>query len=520
MNKKIIWGIVIAVIVVMIIGVVYGLSYKERALNCCHGEQYEQFPISEWNVYKNDKVGYRVKYPKNWVADNIYSDYSDMTDIILYRPNEIKGDNDVPVEYVSIKLLKSNCEATSSWKESYSEIFEKTKQFEKNTCLNKDLMIKEYALSEYGKQLLEKISATFELTSQTSTVSTSDWKTYTDSINGYQIDYPSNWIVEKNLGVSVRFINPERQGKPDTDIPVEAFGLGFNKTSCKNSEWKEGFGLIFYKSSCISVEKGLYASMSAGDENAKKIEDKILTSFKFTSQKTDVSVNTTPSIKVLSPNGGEKINFDQSYEIKWNNTDVENGGSIYISPKGKDMDKSLVVDRFAYKGQAYTWKAGEVFSSDFKSRVKVTPGEYKIGVCLTKYVNNKSVEECDWSDNYFTITTSANSETITVTVPNGIYKTNFPIIPFTWKSNYSTKQPHAFLWPSQEPVNDGNPTPDGYYKSLIPGSLGGTDSLKINSTISSGTHYKILVCDKGVSRVTLDILSDLCGMSPEFTITN
>lgn len=247
-----------------------------------------------------------------------------------------------------------------------------------------------------------KLYGPFDLT-KASTSSTSDWKTYTDSINGYQIDYPSNWIVEKNLGVSVRFINPERQGKPDTDIPVEAFGLGFNKSSCENSEWKEGFGLIFYKSSCISVEKGLYASMSAGDENAKKIEDKILTSFKFTSQKTDVSVNTTPSIKVLSPNGGEKINFDQNYEIKWKNTDIENGGSIYISPKGKDMDKSLVVDRFARKAQSYVWKAGEIFSSDFKSRVKVTPGEYKIGVCLTKYVNNKSEEECGWSDSYFSI---------------------------------------------------------------------------------------------------------------------
>lgn len=121
----------------------------------------------------------------------------------------------------------------------------------------------------------------------------------------------------------------------------------------------------------------------------------------------DLAKTTIPkdksSITVLSPNGGEKINLDQNYEIKWKNTDVESGGSIYISPKGKDMDKGLVVDRFAFKAQSYAWKTGEVFSSDFKSRVKVASGEYKIGVCLTKYVNNKSVEECDWSDSYFSI---------------------------------------------------------------------------------------------------------------------
>lgn len=273
-----------------------------------------------------------------------------------------------------------------------------------------------------------KLYGPFDLT-KTSTSSTSDWKTYTDSINGYQIDYPSNWIVEKNLGVSVRFVNPERQGKPDTDIPVEAFGLGFNKSSCKNSEWKEGFGLIFYKSSCISVEKGLYASMSAGDENAKKIEDKILTSFKFispsvtatttasksstnhncpegTSWETDrclvilPTVIPTPTIKVLSPNGGETVS-NNKINFSWNTSKgavYEPRSEFYASLIDESGKEIRINNQLSQKYPI----ANGVFSSSFSSIDNSLIGKkYKIKVCDEIELRKVS---CDSSDNYFTIT--------------------------------------------------------------------------------------------------------------------
>jgi hypothetical protein len=62
MNKKLIWGIVI--VVVVIIGA-FAYNYSKPFIaNCCHGEQYIG---SDWLTYSNPDNGLSFKYPSNWI---------------------------------------------------------------------------------------------------------------------------------------------------------------------------------------------------------------------------------------------------------------------------------------------------------------------------------------------------------------------------------------------------------------------------------------------------------------------
>ncbi len=120
-----------------------------------------------------------------------------------------------------------------------------------------------------------------------------DWKIYTNSRNGYEIKYPANWKVEENLGVSVRLINPSRQGKDDTDQPNEAVTISFKQASCKESSWEVGFALVNYFTACVSSGNGQIAEIVAVafDKEGKNTEEKIISSFRSN------LINTTPTLK-------------------------------------------------------------------------------------------------------------------------------------------------------------------------------------------------------------------------------
>lgn len=120
-----------------------------------------------------------------------------------------------------------------------------------------------------------------------------DWKTYINNQNGYEIKHPANWKIEENLGVSVRLINPKKQGKSDTDQPSEAVTVSFKQTPCKESSWEVGFALMNYFTACVSSGNGQTAEIMAVafDKEGKNTEEKIISSFKPN------PINTTPALK-------------------------------------------------------------------------------------------------------------------------------------------------------------------------------------------------------------------------------
>jgi hypothetical protein len=103
--------------------------------------------------------------------------------------------------------------------------------------------------------------------------------TFTDnsiySNTEYSITYPKGWKVNKtNSGVGI--INPERSGKPDTDVPVEGISIWNTYVECKPTQWEEGFGLIFYKTVCL--DNKIKITMSAFDQASKILEDAAVSS--------------------------------------------------------------------------------------------------------------------------------------------------------------------------------------------------------------------------------------------------
>jgi hypothetical protein len=218
-------------------------------------------------------------------------------------------------------------------------------------------------------------------------------------------------------------------------------------------------------------------------------------------------VSTTPSIKVLSPNGGENIISGRQYSIIWKNNDASMKVNILL--ERYDQNNNLVVSTSIAQAVdntgTYNWNT-----------IALDPGP-KNKIRITGASGTGTPKPEDSSDGYFTI--SSTKPTINVISPKASvsFSSNYPIIPFTWNASYSTKDVIVYLWPSQVSL----PNPPGYEKIIGAGSTGGSGSLNINGLISPG-QYKLRVCDRKTTYVNpgSDILAEVCGESPFFTIGN
>lgn len=119
-------------------------------------------------------------------------------------------------------------------------------------------------------------------------------------------------------------------------------------------------------------------------------------------------------IKLLSPNGGEIYKVGDTIKISWKDDKVKNSypnynGSIKLyndSIKCKEGSigcwSSFSIDSISYKDNGvYLWDTTKkLFGNAGPNTVKVDSGEkYKIKIC---FKDDKDVQNCDLSDNYFT----------------------------------------------------------------------------------------------------------------------
>ena|SRR3989339_587695 len=104
MNKKIIWVIVIAVIVIL--GVSYGIE-KYSQLNTKPVEKRME-STSDWKTYTNTKYGFEFKYPKDWTVDDTSKGAGFATfEYSVYPPCDSSECNDRG-SLIQIALLKRN----------------------------------------------------------------------------------------------------------------------------------------------------------------------------------------------------------------------------------------------------------------------------------------------------------------------------------------------------------------------------------------------------------------------------
>ncbi|KKU14501.1 MAG: hypothetical protein UX22_C0022G0001, partial [Candidatus Jorgensenbacteria bacterium GW2011_GWA2_45_9] len=111
---------------------------------------------------------------------------------------------------------------------------------------------------------------------------------------------------------------------------------------------------------------------------------------------------TTPSIIVLSPNGGELWEAGKTYEIKWISSPAGYLVSLSLVKKGETI--LTHIEGFLSNNNSYYWTAPS----------NLTIGEYKIMATLSDKIGT-----FDKSDNYFSIVSAATQSSITVVSPNG-----------------------------------------------------------------------------------------------------
>lgn len=190
-----------------------------------------------------------------------------------------------------------------------------------------------YVISQKQKNNNSVSNTTSEKVTGVSTDVPSNWKTYTNSRNGYEVKYPANWKAEENLGVSVNLINPVRQGKDDTDQPTEHVTISFEQTPCKESSWTIGFADIYYGKACVSSGKGQIATINSAafDEQGKNIEEKIISSFKYTSAPSSSTSSSSDWKTYQNQNYGFTFQYPtKGYTLSTNNT-VSAGFNTIVS---------------------------------------------------------------------------------------------------------------------------------------------------------------------------------------------
>lgn len=133
------------------------------------------------------------------------------------------------------------------------------------------------------------------------------------------------------------------------------------------------------------------------------------------------------SIKVLSPNGGEILEVDQTYKVKWDSNNVDKV-DIYVDVYPPSVsygsgnsnllyDVNRVSSRNIPASQGYfDWKITKNSLPQYDTNT--LSQNYRIRVTRTaRYLGDTWADVSDRSDNYFTVVSNTNSNLITVTSP-------------------------------------------------------------------------------------------------------
>jgi len=267
---------------------------------------------------------------------------------------------------------------------------------------------------------------------------TTDWKTYRNREYGYEIKYPEDWNVEKDLiGKLVNFYNPstcEVGGKIPCSVGI---AIRDNTGLLSPDKWADKYigkdfiyspkepiivsdleGIKFTQGGLLHIYQGptvilvkdnlVYEFVTGEMSNLPIIFNQMLSTFKLIEKETSV-----PSITVtiLSPNGGEVLELGKTYQINWSCSDVPPVTSfiarIYLLLDEQIPHGTIDGTPEAYskitgcpvEGGKFLWKVGEVergtISLDNKYRVKVN--------ILAVIDDNEQLAASDISDNYFSI---------------------------------------------------------------------------------------------------------------------
>jgi hypothetical protein len=135
-----------------------------------------------------------------------------------------------------------------------------------------------------------------------------------------------------------------------------------------------------------------------------------------------VSSTTTPSITVVSPNGGEKWEIGSVQKISWQTQNIFSPNdkiSIYIAP-AEDLSKNINLAQEIPNTGYYNYTVDDPAKFSYRSPLFKTGGQFKIFVCAKAVDSNDLCSYAiDYSDAPFSIVAATTTPSITVLSPNG-----------------------------------------------------------------------------------------------------
>jgi hypothetical protein len=200
---------------------------------------------------------------------------------------------------------------------------------------------------------------------------------------------------------------------------------------------------------------------------AKNIESQTTITYTGTSNYPITSDQMTGSITVIQPNGGEIWNPGTRYTITWDSYNI--GDEVNIKLYKNDVLDSIIKENTSDDG-SYTWIIPDIIEEN---------SNYKI--MIESSIDSSTY---DFSDNYFSISSTSTIPTITVTQPNGGETWNPGVYySITWESDEFEDNVDIKLYRQNDfdSIIVADTSDDGSYTWIIPDNQ------------EEGSMYKIML---------------------------
>lgn len=331
------YGFLISLMVLLILTGVFGVWYFSNPLP---PEETETVAVVnkfvDWKTYKNEEYGFEFKYPKDWVIRSAMALY----DTPVEKQSSIYAVAADSEEYigsgVTIHVDSKFADPKSFEKIANEKFTEKIGEFtwtiyhfhlgEPDLHYSKGAHVKvdgkDYYFvsmtdSNYKNEKFDQILSTFKfISTSTTSINTSNWKTYSNPDLGFSFKYPNDWILGSldgygrptTTGVFVTFPNDEMGSNgisisrvamnlyASPDLSLET--LSSTTVTVNGINWvvttvKEKVGdMEFY--SYKSIKDGfIYIVSSKNIPYTTKYINSIISTFKFISSTNSGQVSTS-----------------------------------------------------------------------------------------------------------------------------------------------------------------------------------------------------------------------------------
>lgn len=219
-----------------------------------------------------------------------------------------------------------------------------------------------------------------------------------------------------------------------------------------------------------------------------------------------------PTITVTSPNGGETWQSGSTHNITWNVQSTYNFNTNIYLASALDMSREWMVatnvSSIANTGNTFTWTVGS--ETPFVNTAgSPPPGNYYISVCRAAVTNvTNGGEDCDYSNNYFTITSPSTSIPVSANI----------IISKPTAGTYKIGDIMTFLWSLRSGVTGAR----AYTFGLV--DLNGTEIVLERYAAVAGYSYtaRIPQLTPGTYRAFVrdDVTPSVTAYGESFTVTS